>query len=180
MVDESDEILRPKKAAFLAAYAQTSCITESANIAGVARQTHYDWMANDPAYPQLFENARQEANDALQREARRRAIEGWDEPVYQQGVCVGHKRRYSDTCLMALLNANVPEKFRSRVEHTGANGGPMQVASQVAVVGQEDIRRLMMSDPEFVELREQRLLQANGHHKLNGHHNGNGHANGHA
>jgi len=38
--------------------------------------------------------------DSLEDEAVRRARDGYDKPVYQQGQCVGHVREYSDTLMV--------------------------------------------------------------------------------
>lgn len=104
-----------KQAAFLAAYVQTGNITEAAKVANVARKSHYLWM-KDPAYVERFQACVTESAAVLEDEARRRAVAGWDEPVYQNGKLVGHKRRYSDTLLIFLLKGNNPEKFGDKVK----------------------------------------------------------------
>jgi hypothetical protein len=43
--------------------------------------------------------------DALEREAWRRAVEGFDEPVHYQGEVVGYVKKYSDRMLELLLKA---------------------------------------------------------------------------
>ena len=55
--------------------------------------------------------------DDLELEARRRAVEGTERPVFYQGGEVGYVREYSDTLLIFLLKAHRPNKFRERVEH---------------------------------------------------------------
>jgi cytochrome P450 len=115
------------KAAFLAAYAKDATLKVACELTGVGRRTHYDWIAQDPAYAQAFVDAEQVATDALESEARRRATEGTTEPVFYQGQQCGSIRRYSDTLLIFLLKAKRPDQFRDRFEHTGANGGPIDV-----------------------------------------------------
>ena len=68
---------------------------------------------------------------ALEDEAHRRAFEGVPEPVFHQGVECGSVRKYSDTLAIFLLKAHRPEKYRenSRMELTGANGGPLQISN---------------------------------------------------
>lgn len=123
MGEDAPKIAHPEKAAFLAAYEQNCSVVKSAKVAGIARRTHYDWMANDQEYTALFHEAHQEAVDRLEREARRRAIRGVKEPVYYKGEVVGYKRKYSDTMLAMLLNANLPEKYR-RYEYGGSDQAP--------------------------------------------------------
>jgi hypothetical protein len=52
----------------------------------------------------------------LEFEARRRAVDGWLEPVFHKGEVIGHIHRYSDGLLLRLLAAHLPKRFgRERV-----------------------------------------------------------------
>jgi hypothetical protein len=135
------------KKAFLAAFADTGNITASAKLAGIARATHYDWMGSDEKYAKAFAAATEEAADLLELEARRRAVDGVDEPVIHQGQLMGTWvndkgervtettpgakhipltiKKYSDTMLIFLIKGARPQKYRERFEHTGAEGGPI-------------------------------------------------------
>ena len=123
------KIPHPKKAAFLAALAEVGNITQAAEIAGLDRKTHYIWMKNDPDYPALYEEAMEQAADRLEQEARRRAVEGVEEPVFYQGKQVGTIRKYSDTLLIFLLKGARPEKYAERYDQriSGPGGGPVEV-----------------------------------------------------
>lgn len=125
------ETLRPKQRAFLRAMAETGNITVAAAAAKITRQSHYRWMAEDSdgSYAAAFKVAEDEAADLLEKAARQRAVEGWEEPVFYQGEQTGSVRKYSDTLLIFMLKGAKPEKYKERgaVEHTGANGGPIQV-----------------------------------------------------
>ena len=46
-------------------------------------------------------------------------------PVYHQGEVVGHVQKYSDACLLAIMNAYRPERFRRRREHSANDGSPL-------------------------------------------------------
>jgi hypothetical protein len=88
------------------------------------------------AFARSWDNAMEVAIDALEAEARRRAVEGVDEPVgWYKGEAGGKVRRYSDTLLIVLLKAHRPEKYRENIhqEHTGAGGGPIEVRDLEAV-----------------------------------------------
>ncbi len=119
-----------KQAAFLTAYALTGNITTAAIAAQIDRKRHYEWLNNDlnGTYAAAFAAAREQAADLLEQEARRRAVEGWDEPVFYQGEPVGAVRKYDSTLLIFLLKGIRPEKYRERaaVEHTGKGGGPIE------------------------------------------------------
>lgn len=119
-----------KKNAFLAAYALCGNITKAAECATIPRMTHYDWLKSDEAYAAAFEEAKQEACDHLEAEARRRAVEGTEKPVFYKGEECGTIREYSDTLLMFLMKGAMPEKYKDRVqsEITGQGGGPIVFA----------------------------------------------------
>jgi hypothetical protein len=130
------DLRNPGQAAFLAAYSQCCNLTEAARIAKTSRSQHYDWMDADESYPAAFALAHEEGCELLEFEARRRAMEGTEEPVIHQGVAMWDPkrdksgnfvkdkdgkivyerpltvRRFSDTLLIFLLKAARPEKYR--------------------------------------------------------------------
>ena len=109
------------KAAFLAAFAECGNIRESAEVAGIGRRTHYTWLETDVDYAAAFAEAQENAVEALEAEARRRAVEGVEEPVgWYKGVAGGSVRRYSDNLLMFLLKGLQPDKYRERFEVRGS------------------------------------------------------------
>ena len=124
------KIRSPKKRAFLAALAHTGNITEAADIAHIARSAHYQWLEADPVYAAAYEDAMEQAAQRLEAEARRRAVDGVEEPVFYQGKQCGVIKRYSDALLMFLLKGALPEKYKERTstELTGAGGKPLTVA----------------------------------------------------
>lgn len=103
-----------KRARFLAAYRACGSITGAARASGVDHSSHYRRLRRDAGYAAEFANSRQIASDVLEEEARRRAVEGIEVPVYHAGKVVGHRLRYSDRLLVFLLKANRPEKFGTR------------------------------------------------------------------
>lgn len=111
---------------FLEVLGKTANVTEAARSAGIGRMTAYDWRAADEAFAKAWDDALEVSVDALEAEARRRAVEGWEEPVFQGGKDVGTIRRYSDRMLEILLKGHRP-KFREnqRIEVSGPNGGPV-------------------------------------------------------
>jgi hypothetical protein len=104
-----------KKRAFLAAFAITCNISRAAKAAKIDRATHYEWLKGDENYRKEFAEAKEQAADALEDEAVRRAHEGTTRPIM-----VGKKREvireYSDTLLIFLLKGIRPEKYRERSE----------------------------------------------------------------
>src|SRR5579863_6833509 len=105
----------PKKQAFLEAYATCCRVDKAAEIAGMNRSNHYDWLESDPEYRKSFAAVKERAIESLEDEAVRRAHEGVERPVTVAGEKV-MVREYSDTLLIFLLKAARPEKYRERSE----------------------------------------------------------------
>jgi len=102
----------PRRArAFLEAFRRTCNVTTAAEAAGVARRTVYDWRDRYPEFAEAWQEAESEACDRLEAEAWRRAVVGYDRPIYQHGRLVGHERQFSDRLLLALLATHRPERF---------------------------------------------------------------------
>jgi hypothetical protein len=114
---------------FLTELAARGNISESAKVAGITRQHAHRWYREHKEFATQWDEAIEVANDALEREAWRRAVEGVDEPVFFQGSQCGEIRKYSDQLLTTLLKANRASKFRdnSKVEVTGKDGAPFVI-----------------------------------------------------
>ena len=110
-----------KRTAFLSALAEYGNVTQAAKKAGVNRVYLYEVKAEDKAFKKEWEKAARYGALRLEDEARRRAIEGWEEPVWHKGMECGTVRKYSDTLLIVLLKAHHPEKYaeRNKTEHSG-------------------------------------------------------------
>ena len=117
-----------KQREFLELLASNGNVTVSCEALNLRRQTVYEARAEDAQFAAAWDAAMEQAADHLEAEARRRAVDGWDEPVFYQGEQTGLVRKFSDTLLIFLLKGARPEKFRDRQqhEHTGPGGEPMQ------------------------------------------------------
>jgi hypothetical protein len=121
LVEEDDDpSLTPEQRAFLAAYrinlnirAAMQAATKTTHV-----RKHYKWLEL-PAYKEAFEAATREGCAMLESEAVKRAMDGTLEPIYSYGKLVGHQMKCSDQMLIRLLEANMPEKYRLRIEHGG-------------------------------------------------------------
>lgn len=108
----------------LAAYAVRGTILAAAQVAGVRRQNHSEWVKTSPAYAAAFAEVEAAYTDTIEEEIRARAIDGWLEPVYHQGCLVGHTLKKSDKLLELHAKARLPEKYRERFDHT-TGGQPL-------------------------------------------------------
>ena len=143
------------EAAFLIEVSQHGNTTQAVETIGIDRSTPYDRKEAHPEFARRWKYAKLEAADRLEAEARRRAVEGVEEPVYgrvgkDQDGLIGTVRKYSDTLLIQLLRANKPEKFKDRVanELTGKNGGPVQMENNVMLYMPQNGRDPQQSDTE--------------------------------
>ncbi|HVP10611.1 MAG TPA: hypothetical protein VMV94_05405 [Phycisphaerae bacterium] len=101
-----------KKEQFLKGYAETGNIRDTARSTGIGRRTHDNWLKADDWYRKAFQDLRREALNALVSEARRRAVQGVQEPHYDKDGNLTHVvRKYSDALLIVLLKANGPRKY---------------------------------------------------------------------
>jgi hypothetical protein len=127
------------KRTMIATLAETGNISEACRLINIGRRTHYAWMQEDEEYRRAVDDAMETAADLLEKEARRRAVQGVDEPVFYKGDECGAVTRYSDTLLIFLLKGVRPEKFRDRYEMTGKDGQPL--GPQIVIVLPDNVRR---------------------------------------
>ncbi len=110
------------KAAFLVLYAETGLLNKT--IAALqwpdgttlTRLYVNKWCEQDPEFATRYMDARVTFAESLEGEAHRRAVIGVDKPVYYKGEEVGAIREFSDTLLVTLLKANLPDKYRDRID----------------------------------------------------------------
>lgn len=118
---------RARQGAFLAAYMQTARVDLAAKASEIDRGTHYDWLAKDPEYPALFEEAHRVAAQSMLDAAVGRARQGVKKAVYHEGKIVGYDIVYSDRLMERILEAWFPRDFKRGYthEHTGKDGKPL-------------------------------------------------------
>lgn len=145
-------ITHPQKRAFLAAYAELGTVTHAAQAAGVNRRIVYEWT-DDPAFADAYEDAKTAFADLLEREARRRAVDGVEEYVLHHGRFLVDpetgkylkRRTYSDRLMELMLKAKRPDEYKERTstELSGPDGAPLSVHSRVAGMSEEDLDSLL-------------------------------------
>ena len=113
--------------AFLDELRLTGVVASACMLAGVGRSTVYERRESDEPFKKAWDEAIEESADWLEKEARRRAVEGTLKPIYFKGELVGFMREYSDTLMALLLQANRPQKFRRNVDIT-SDGKPLPIA----------------------------------------------------
>jgi hypothetical protein len=113
--------------ALLAAIASTGNLTLSCERLNISRLAVYAFKAENPEFAKRLNEAQQYGVEAWKDEAARRAFQGWEDPIYQQGLQVGARRNFSDSLALALLKAADPEHFQDKARfELGPTGNPLQ------------------------------------------------------
>lgn len=115
----TDEFDKAKRRRFLETLAETGIVAQACAASGISWAQACRTWEKSPAFRAAWRMALDQATDTLEAEARRRAVEGWEKPVFYQGQPVGAIREYSDSLLMFLLRAHRPERFRDRTKEEG-------------------------------------------------------------
>ena len=102
-------LTKDRKQRFLEELARTGIIAEAARLAsphakGGAISTFYAERDRDPEFAAAWKDAVEHATGIVEREAFRRAVEGWDEPTR-----FGPVRKHSDRLLELMLKARNPQ-----------------------------------------------------------------------
>ena len=86
-------------------------ITAVRKLFGISESSLSRARAKDSNFNEAMKEAKSAGYDMMEAEAIRRAIDGWDEPVFYQGCEMGKVRKYSDKLLQFLLIHCKPKKF---------------------------------------------------------------------
>lgn len=97
------------QAMFLAVYEKTASVLAAAEQAEIDRTLVYYWQEHDEQFLFAYNLADKAANMHIEAEIRRRAIDGWDEPLVSAGKRLGTVRKYSDTLLIFYAKRRMPE-----------------------------------------------------------------------
>ncbi len=102
--------------------------------AGVAYQTYRRHYNEDPEFQAAVDEARKKYVLSLRREVHRRAVVGYEEPVFYKGDQVGTVRKFSDTLMLRHM-ARFDPKYReaTRVDQKTTLVGSIEtIKSKVA------------------------------------------------
>jgi hypothetical protein len=97
--------------------------------AGVHYTAPYRWKDADDAFAAAWTEAFQAGTNVFEDEARRRALQGVQQPVYQAGKLVGHRIEYSDNLLLAHLARRSAEwrQTKASIHISADSGSPTQL-----------------------------------------------------
>lgn len=126
---------RDWKTLFLDSLSSSPNVAAAAKAARVNRPYVYEVRGDDKEFAAAWDNAINVSLDSAEGEMYRRAVQGFDKPVFYQGTECGLVREHSDSLLMFLLKAHRPEKYRETIQQqlTGKDGGPIEIADIEAI-----------------------------------------------
>lgn len=107
---------------------------QAARYIGISKKCIEEHLDSDPEFAEEYDLARGEFMEGIDQEVRRRAIEGWEEPVFQMGLFVGYVRKYSDTLLMAYAKRHDPGYREKQSLDVTMAGGVMVIPAAAATV----------------------------------------------
>lgn len=99
----------------IAAAARTGRPMEAAETLGYSPLSFTKTLDEDPDFSAAIEAAKGRVAERLEAEADRRAVDGWEEPVFFKGVRCGTIQRFSDNLLELRLKAVAPQRYRTNV-----------------------------------------------------------------
>lgn len=97
---------------YLQEFARKPIHADALRVAGLSMMDVRIKMETDIKFKRLYRYALEDGYQALEDEAIRRALVGWDEDVYQMGQFVGTVHKYSDKLLEKVLTGNMA-KYRN-------------------------------------------------------------------
>ncbi len=108
---------------FLRALSETGCVRDACARARISSVSAYRMRQRDAKFAEAWAKALDRALPTLEQAAWERAVIGWDEVVWKDGVEVSRERRFSDALLRFLIN------------HAGA-GQPHRKLSEKELIAQ--------------------------------------------
>lgn len=125
-----------RKAAFLHVLSETCSVKRACEAIQISRATAFKWRQLDEEFAEAWNLASLVGASALEDEARHRAMEGVQRPVFYKGRVVGHVTDKSDALLMFMLKGSLPQRYadRQKMEIGGPQNEEMnedQISSRI-------------------------------------------------
>lgn len=139
-----------REAQFLGTLAKTGLIGVSCKAAGISQACEKMRRDQDEDWARRFNEAMQDYNESLEQEIHRRGVEGYDEPIYQNGQLVGHRRRYSDRLLEMQAKSRM-KKYQEKAVDIGIEAGGVLVVGGLAANTDEWLKEVNDDSPDRTE-----------------------------
>lgn len=131
--------VRAQKNVFVRVMAQTGTVTLGCVKAQISRQAAYRWRAKDPQFSRRWDEALDSFLDLIEARGSQLAVEGVLEPVFHEGVIVGHVRKFDGKMIQFMLERRRRSVYRRELalEHSGSIAAeltPDDVRAQVLAI----------------------------------------------
>jgi hypothetical protein len=137
-------------------------ISAACQEAGIGHATYYEWLKDDPYFISLMATAQQRTRDALRGALVQRGTQGHRTQLFHNGKPIldddgqpVYEYHPSDQVLMMLARAHLPEHKADMVvrhEHTGEDGGPIQIEIL--------LKQYLLIDKNLLTPQEKEMLEA--------------------
>ena len=128
--------LRLWQRTYLAALRLKGNVSLACRAARVSAMTISRTRDENEFFSSLCEDALKFNDDLVEGRAYQLGVEGYLEPVFQGGICVGQKRVFSERLLEIMLKSRKPNKFdtgkKLNITTSGGASAPMMEVAQVA------------------------------------------------
>ena len=118
---------------------------------GTCAPSFYILRKNDPEFAAAWDDAIEQATGSVELEIHRRAVEGYDEPVYQKGELVGTITRFSDRLLELRAKGLMPDRYaveRRDVKVSGEITHQHHHTAAILTISAEDVLLLAHEERE--------------------------------
>lgn len=117
-----------RRAAFLECLARTGSQAKACVAGECSMETVRVTRKSDPEFAAAWNEAMEQYRGVIETEIHRRAIEGVEKPIYQQGVRVDQHdvREYSDQLLSLHARRHIPD-YREKIQVDAQHSGTLHV-----------------------------------------------------
>ncbi len=112
---------------YLELFEKCGLVTHCARAVGITSETVRKHREKDPEFNEACDRAYGVMQERIEREILRRGVEGVLEPVFYQGMIVGHKLMYSDRMLELHAKRHMPEYREKSTVDMNVTGGVLVV-----------------------------------------------------
>jgi hypothetical protein len=142
---------------FLAVVALTYSLHIGAQAAGIAVTTMMEHRKADPDFDAQVIAAQAHCIELLHSVAMRRVIEGDCEPIFWQGIEVGHVRKFDGRLQLEMLRAHMPKVFKTPGTHNAIVAGD---GNQVLICDRETVNKIVAMRQEALREEAEKYAQA--------------------
>lgn len=131
-------------------YAETANRVAAADAAGICLGTLEVYLREDPKFRARMDHAKGQYVEMLEKEALRRAVEGWDEPRMGAGGVMYDIRKFDSTLLLHLLKKKAPAEHGDSIkvdQNTTVTEIPLDF-SKLSAESRRQLREILLRESD--------------------------------